>query len=899
MKNRKIKTIALATLTSLVGVMMVTGCVNKPTPSPEPPVVEEEEFLIQVTAPSAVSYSLSKEKAKKGEEVTLTITEVAPGVTIKTVVLNNKTTLESSDGKTYKFEMPNRSVSILITAAVEGDLVIEGDLTAKLEPVSGQEGLYVAKNVKANGSSERSKFSWVIMKDGEKTACKVLDLDETKSFADINMLINDTYKFEVANGYTYDFYYDSNSAECPCYIQRVGFSKLPTTVSQLEDLFITSPTVRSEYAVYPDNYVGAHFEINDRSTEDVINQVYDWNLYENNLSFATVESTSGFDDDETMYVYKKYDTAKQQYQFVDTYPYKSGDKIINDDRYRPTDNNYGPQSGTYNVINEDDYGHRYDINQRSVERNVKTSAHMPNYFVEREVMYAYRVGFQSDDGVSYSNISIVPSEVETDGSATITLNTVKEYDTTKTGSTSGTIVQQGYKYTLTIGVNARSEITSLNYKEVLFDAESWDFSSHTNKATAKGTTIKTIKANYTYGAKKSGTPNYGDFNINDYFVTSLSGIQLWNDKVDDPTAKAEGKSIVGIDDTISLYDCFAYDFNKLMKNKKYYSPATALDFWQYTPISSSDETVIAKLGNNASYEMTALNEGQATITIGSHVEGHGPTTTVDIKVIATSLVRDFFMTEYEKDSPVEGAEFTTLKAGGTFKYKVNVFPYDAALKYHAVSDSPTYLKVVSADNAGVLVLDASGAKDITTNQKVHVTMEAEYQWMDNAHTKRFEPTVFTFTIVPGDINPAGKWTHQDTTNFPNTYVTFTTTTYEGSVETGMEGAYQGVLHDDVFIDGQLKSSDNYNFYYTYKDGQLKVRLYEIDMQDASGWSTNPSDYYLDFIYDAANNRYLVYLGEIDEFDPESGLTYYYSIIGGSNSGYDDSDTLAYAPFVKA
>ena len=55
MKNRKIKTIALATLTSLVGVMMVTGCVNKPTPSPEPPVVEEEKFLIQVTAHSAVS----------------------------------------------------------------------------------------------------------------------------------------------------------------------------------------------------------------------------------------------------------------------------------------------------------------------------------------------------------------------------------------------------------------------------------------------------------------------------------------------------------------------------------------------------------------------------------------------------------------------------------------------------------------------------------------------------------------------------------------------------------------------------------------------------------------------------------------------------------------------------
>lgn len=900
MKNTKIKSIATVALVALTGSCLLAGCKHNPD-KPVDPVVEEEEYVIQVTAPSAVTYSLSHQKAKKGEEVTLTISEVAAGVTVKSVVLNNKTTLESKDGgKTYKFEMPNRSVSILITAAVDGDVVIEGDITAKLEPVSGQEGLFVARNVKANGAEARSKFDWVIKDGDKKTACEVLDLDETKSFADICMRTGSAseYNFDISNGYTYDFYYDSNNSESPCYVQRVGYSSLPTNVAQLQTLFITGPAVRSEYAVYPDNYVGAHYEINDRSTEDVITQVYNWDLYENNLSFATVESTSGFDDDETMYVYKKYDTEKQQYKLVDTYPYKSGSKIINDDRYRPTDNNYGPQAGTYNVMSGDDYGHRYDISERNVSRSVRTSAHMPNYFVERELMYAYRVGFQSDDGVAYSDIKITSTEPASDGSATVNVETVKEYDTTKTGGATTETRQEGYKYTVAIGVNARSEITSINYKEIFFDAESWDFSSHTNKTTSKGTTLKTIKATYTYGSKKTGTPDYGDFKLEDYFITSISGIQLWNDKIDDATSKSQGKSIVGLNDVISLYDSYVYDFNPLMKNKKYYAPETALDFWQYAPISSTNEAVISKTGSNASYEMTALAEGEATLTIGSHVEGQGPTVELPVKVQATSLVRDFYMVSAPGCEVPEGAEYSTVKAGGTYKFAVSAFPNDAALKYHAVSDNTSLLKVTSSDNAPILVIDCSGAASISSTQTVHVTMESDYQWMDTAHTKRYTPTVFTFTIIPGDINPVGKWTHLDTTNFPNTYVKFTTTAYTGTVVAGMEGALQGTIHDDVYVSGVLKSSDNYNFYYTFKDGNLKVVLYEIDMQDAAGWSTNPKDYFLDFQYQSTTGHYLMYLGEIDEVDNEAGITYYNSIIGGSNSGYDNSETLAYAPFER-
>lgn len=900
--SKKFTRLTAASIGALMCCTMLTACPKKPDPTPEPPtpVVPEEEYVIQVTAPSAVTWSLDKTKAKKGEEVTLTISKVAAGVSIKSVTYNNKD-LTGKDG-VYKFTMPNRSVAVLITCSVEGDVVIEGDITAQLTPVSGQEGLFVARGVQATGLSSKSKFNWIISSGSEKTKCEVLDLDETKSFADICMITGSTseYNFDISNGYTYDFYYDSNNSECPCYVQRTGYDKLPTNAKQLEALFIVGPAVRSEYAVYPDDLVGVHYEINDRSTDDVIQQQYDWSLYENGLSFAKVTSSSGFEDDEDMYVYKKYDSAKNTYQLVDTYPYKSGAKIINDDRYRPSDNNYGPISGTYNVIDEDDYGHRYDISRRSVERNVKTSAHMPNYYLERELMYAYRVGFQTDDGVSFNDIQITPSEKDSLGNGTVTLNSIKEYDSTKTGGASVTVRQEAYKYTVTVNVNARSEITAVNYKEVHFDAESWDFSSHDAKVGNKGTTLKTVKASYTYGSKATGTPNYGDFKLSDWFITSISNVQLWNGKIKDDESKNAGKSIVGINDTVSLYDSYTHDFNPLMLNKKYYAPATALDFWQYAPVASSNEAVIAHCANNAAYEMTALTEGSATLTINSHVAGQGPTIELPVQVTATSLVREFYMTQYEKNSPVEGAIYTTIKGGGTYRYYINPFPYDAALKYHPVSSNTSLLTVDSADNATVLVINASGAKNITSTQTVTVTLEAEYQWQDNAHTKRFSPTVLTFTIIPGDINPIGKWTHIDKTAFPNTYVTFTNEAYTGTVEAGMEGAKKATIHDDYYDNsGVLKSSDNYDFYYTYNDGQLKVVLYNIDMQyDPLNFGNNPKDFYLDFQYQSTTGHYLMYLGYIDEVDTEAGVTWYYSIIGGSDSGYDNSESLAYAPFER-
>ena len=93
---------------------------------------EEEKYVIKVVAPSSISYSLNKTKAKKGEQVVLTITNVASGYSIKDVTLNTSTTLVGEDG-VYTFTMPNRSAIINITVSVSGEVIISGDIAAVLE----------------------------------------------------------------------------------------------------------------------------------------------------------------------------------------------------------------------------------------------------------------------------------------------------------------------------------------------------------------------------------------------------------------------------------------------------------------------------------------------------------------------------------------------------------------------------------------------------------------------------------------------------------------------------------------------------------------------------------------------------------------------------------------------
>ena len=149
--------------TSTTPNVSATTTAPQPTiPSVTPTTPVEEEYTIRVTAPTGVEYSLNKNKAKKGEEITLTITSLASGYTIKKVTLNNSEITGSNN--VYTFTMPNRSASINIEVNVDGDVTLVGEIAANLI-LNPETGIYEARNVKIDNPSSEVYFSYQIKKD--------------------------------------------------------------------------------------------------------------------------------------------------------------------------------------------------------------------------------------------------------------------------------------------------------------------------------------------------------------------------------------------------------------------------------------------------------------------------------------------------------------------------------------------------------------------------------------------------------------------------------------------------------------------------------------------------------------------------------------------------------------
>ena len=142
----KTKNLLLVSVASLA--LIVSGCTptnnNQGSGGGNTPVVVDNEYNIVVNAPSGVTYTVNKEKAKRGEDISLVITGVASGLNIKDVRLNNVALTAESDGRTYNFKMPNRSASIVIRVSVTGDIVVDGDFAAAFTETSAGSGIWKA-----------------------------------------------------------------------------------------------------------------------------------------------------------------------------------------------------------------------------------------------------------------------------------------------------------------------------------------------------------------------------------------------------------------------------------------------------------------------------------------------------------------------------------------------------------------------------------------------------------------------------------------------------------------------------------------------------------------------------------------------------------------------------------
>lgn len=837
-----------------------TTTTPQPTiPSATPTTPVEEEYTIRVTAPTGVEYSLSKNKAKKGETVTLTITSLASGYTIKKVTLNNSEITGSNN--VYTFTMPNRSASINIEVNVDGDVTLVGEIAANLI-LNEETGIYEARNIKIESPKKEVYFSYQIKKDGQSVILDSTDLDETKCFADVTFAYGSGIKeeLEIASGATYDFFYDPN-AQYPCYVQRVSVDVLPQDVNSLYTLF--DGAMRSDTTCHETGLTGIDYSVLDTQSSSPLKLNYTYREYENNVTYANIVDVL---TDKQYHVYKEYDETNKLYTVVDTYTKALG----NDDIFRLEYNNHGAHSAQLDVVETDsDNNTRFELSKRKALRNLNNPAHH-GYYLERDFMDSYRVGYTADDMTSSSvNIS---STQQADGFKTV-IDSYIEYNVNDGAYVSDR--HEAYKFNVEIDFNKAGAVKALTYEKVKFTKTEWDFNSHTPNVGQEGTIVKKVTMKGYYDSLTSGKPS---FDKSKYFISSIDSLQFYNEKTNAPI---DGKSYVHYMDKIRLTKASENDTLSNLKEIKY-TPSTALDLWQYSPTKSSDENIIAKLSTNRYDEMTACGIGSATVTFSNHTKSSGITKDVTINVTATQKFHSMYLNT--GGDPVTTANSANITAGQIGRFQIGVTPSTAPVVFDAVVEpsGAQYLSIVST-TGGYLVLDASGAKDIT--EPVTVRVKCTSDWYDPAVTNKY--TMFSFTIIPADVSPVGTWKMVGSTETNYVNLTFTDNDYTGN--SYLEGAKMGEIVD--CIDGVV---DTFKFYYVLNNGQLSARLYSVDIKSSTDFSKDPLDYAIDFYYEASTGRYGLALFECvyDEYYEDFMC---YPIYGDVSS---DGEINGYMPFEK-
>ncbi len=881
--NRPMKKSKYLLAALLMSGLVLTGCNPASSGGGSTPVEpggggdpdpEVEEYVIRVTAPAGINYSLNKEKAAKGEDIVLTINSVEKGMTIKKVVMNSTTLTSGDGGKTYTFKMPNQSALINFEVDVAGEVTLIGEVSAVLTQEAS--GIYVARNVSVPiGSTKMANFSYRV---GESTILGSKELDEDKCYADVTFYYGSGYSLEIARGFTYDFYYDP-SAQMPCYVRRVSVDYLPSTEEGLYNLFEGS--YRSESTVNYSDLKGYTYKITDRSDSANPYKIQEtMKFYEGNVMYNEIEDVF----DEKSYVqYKHYDATNATYEVVDTFPQNRGNNEYN----RISSSN--AFSARYDVVPDSDFDFK-DNNDpgavsgrgaypvRAILKNLTHGAHYGYYF-EREFMYAYRVGYSD---VKFGR-NISSTKNETTGEITTTIDSYVLYDST--ASSTSIDRHEVVKFDATLKFSKDGAPLSILFTQNSYKLSDWSTTDEAPTGGAQPTLVKKIEGTFEYGAPYSGAPN---FDKSKYFISSIDSIRFYNSQTGKPAD--DGKSYLHYQDKVNLAKDGNNDSLANLKEFKY-TPSTALDAWQFGPTASSDENIIRRTESNARYVMTCVGIGDSTVTFGNYTK-NSPTYNLSINVSATQKFHTIYLYSKWGEYASVGTDSSTsarIIAGEVTSFKVAVTPSTAPVVYTATSEKPDLLAITSANEK--LTLDASGAKNITEATVVRVRIDSD--WFQDSASKKYE--MFEFTIIPASADPTnsnwGMVGYEDhvTMNFSNE-------AYTGTTASGFTAPLKGTISDDGYQDdGSYKYSISINFYYQYKGGEVIARVYGIKFSaNPDGWSTNAGDYEIDFYYDVANKTMGVYLAE-REYDSDIEWFVVYPLYGDCD---EDGSPYSYTPFTK-
>lgn len=553
-------------------------------------VVPDDTFSITYSKQTGVKFE-GPTNGKVGEKIEFTVSTTDSNVEIVEVTVNDIAKNEIN-GK-YSFTMPEGPVVVKAKIKLtNADVSISGDVVAPL--AKNSEGIYESEDVAIE--SEANLTFLVNQADGSVKELKITDMDDFKCFTQI--YLSSSAGFALKGGFTYKFFYDPSTKKS--YVKRTQVTKLPSNSNELSYLFDSGRVDRQ--TTNPDNVKSVEY------TNKKTQEKYTFNRYKNNTSIASVEDL--VDGSHLADVYKTIENGGKQLRVVDTYVetgnYQVSDRGISNDQLSTA------YSGVYNIYSSKSDFPQYGSNWSYTTEEAEYMANMYShdyYSLELDFYEAYRGSFTIQDTLKFAKLKIT-STSDVSGGFTTVVDSYKTYvDESDESNT------RHYEYDLALTFDATGRVKTGTYKVTSYDKTAYDFTNDKflTGGEAKGTVTQNITFKYTYSDELEDAPS---FDYSKYFISDITELRVNNSKVNTDTSKNQilKGDVIDIDSDVLTFK---------------YTDESALDYWQYGVIASSNQNAIAHTQYNLPNAVTALYDGTSTLTFGNHTTN---TVTKDVVV---------------------------------------------------------------------------------------------------------------------------------------------------------------------------------------------------------------------------------------------------------------------------
>lgn len=829
----------------------LASCASNPSITPDSSVTEDssssstidssfssneevEEYVIRVNVPSNMKVTLSKEKAKEGEVVSLTI-QIDDGFELVSLKANDEVLTVTNNSAS--FTMPDRSVTITATLTVTGDVTLQGGIVAVLKEESKDSGLYVARNIKVETSTN---FSFKV---GNQTL-GVTDIDSTKCFAALGASSGATNgNVTIAGGATYDFYYDDNAdpSRGRCYIKKVSQDTLPDDVGTLANLF--DGRIKAIDTMNVDGVSSISY------SNSITDTKYEYTNYTNGSSAKVTRVSDG---SEKGFVSKKING--DVYSVVDSY-------VEYGENYS-FDLNSEAYASRYGLVNkESDLAYKkYQMTKDEANFEAHKFSHGLNS-LRFDIQDAYYVGF---DNSSYGTegLGLFDRKVVSTASAKgfkVELDSFREIDTTNSTNVDNSDKETSYyTYDVDFTFDKAGKPLSGTYIAKKYGSDAYDFANHVLTNSNKYTVIKNMSFSISYDAVTSENEVDDSMYLSSKITASFTDGLLGSEY--------DGKNALQLksgDKDISEFMTLTSDASK------------ALDKSNYTIIASSNESVIGTRSANEPLYFVTKKAGKTTLTIGNPGVASAPRFEVEVEVVANITIFSYFMVGengWSVPDCLVASDHVVMETG--MKYRFRVYgSKDTDLPFTLSIDKPDIMSITAEENKDghyYITFDARNSS-ISEQTTINVTLNSVF------YDEGISPTVFKVTLIPGsDFSPVGTWymattyndngdpTGCDKTSVANINI------YDGTSETMSSLTYKGVTYNfSLTIDENTKKWTISNKSMSTGGSNFDLTMSETDngylgiaLSIPGSWSG---------LDEGSGDNYLLGYGE---YDDESGDTIY-------------------------